>query len=67
MDLTQGTAIILGSDTDLALSGQGKPIYAFKGRVVNIKDNQLTVMLTSGQVRTIPIQPEFAAQLQKLQ
>ncbi len=67
MSLTQGTAIILDTDTDLALSGQGKPIYGFNGRIVNIKDNQLTVMLTSGQFRTIPIQPEFAAQLKKLQ
>lgn len=67
MSLEQGTAIILDTDTDLALSGKGKPIYGFKGRITNIKDNQLTVMLTDGQVKTIPIQPEFSAQLKKLQ
>lgn len=67
MSLHQGTAIIIDADTDLALSGKGKPIYGFNGRIVNIKDNQLTVMLTSGQIRTIPIQPEFVAQLKKLQ
>lgn len=67
MSLEQGTVIILDTDTDLALSGEGKPIYGFKGRITNIKDNQLTVMLTDGQVKTIPIQPEFAAQLKKLQ
>lgn len=67
MSLYRDTAIILDPDTDLLLSEQGKPIYAFNGRIVDIKDNQLTVMLTSGQVRTIPIQPQFAAQLKKLQ
>jgi hypothetical protein len=50
MSLYQDTAIILDPDTDLLLSEQGKPIYAFNGRIVGIKDNQLTVMLTSGQV-----------------
>ena len=67
MSLEKGTAIILDTDTDLVLSEQGKPIYTFNGRIVGIKNNQLTVMLTSGQVRTIPIQPQFAAQLKKLQ
>ncbi len=67
ISLYQGTAIILDTDTDLALSREGKPFYGFKGRITNIKDNQLTVMLTDGQVKTIPIQPEFAAQLKKLQ
>lgn len=67
MSLEKGTAIILDTDTDLVLSEQGKPIYTFDGRIVGIKNNQLTVMLTTGQVRTIPIQPQFAAQLKKLQ
>lgn len=67
MSLEKGTAIILDTDTDLVLSEQGKPIYTFNGRIVGIKNNQLSVMLTSGQVRTIPIQPQFAAQLKKLQ
>ncbi len=67
MSLEKGTAIILDTDTDLVLSEQGKPIYTFNGRIVGIKDNHLTVMLTSGQVRNIPIQPQFAAQLKKLQ
>ena len=67
MNLEKGTAIILDTDTDLVLSEQGKPIYTFDGRIVGIKNNQLTVMLTSGQVRTIPIQPQFAAQLKQLQ
>ncbi|MBW4638608.1 MAG: hypothetical protein KME05_10285 [Gloeocapsa sp. UFS-A4-WI-NPMV-4B04] len=67
LSLNEGTVILFDADTDLILSTQEKPIYAFKGRITDIKNNQLTVMLTSGQVRTIPIQPEFAAQLKKLQ
>jgi len=67
LNLNQGTVIFFDTDTDLTLSTEGKPIYAFNGRIIDIKNNQLTVMLTSGQVRTIPIQPEFAAQLKQLQ
>jgi len=67
LSLNKGTVILFDADTDLILSTQGKPIYAFKGRITDIKNNQLTVILTNGQVRTIPIQTEFAAQLRKLQ
>jgi hypothetical protein len=67
LSLNEGTVILFDADTNLILPTQRKPSYSFKGRITDIKNNQLTVMLTSGQVRTIPIQPEFAAQLKKLQ
>ncbi len=66
LNLNQGTVIFFDTDTNLTLSTEGKPIYAFNGRITDVKNNQLTVMLTSGEVRTISIQPEFAAQLKQL-
>lgn len=66
LKLTESIAILL-KDSDLEVLEAGQPVQAFNGRIINIKGNQLTVMLTSGQVRTMPIQPEFAAQLEKLQ
>lgn len=65
--LIQGIAIIFDPDSSSEVSSKEQPNQAFNGRIINIKDTQLTVMLTSGQIRTIPIQPEFATQLRKLQ
>lgn len=67
LSLNQGKAIILDTDIELGVSRGGQPMQGFNGRILNIQNNQLTVMLTSGQIRTIPIQPDFAAQLMKLQ
>jgi len=63
----KGIAIILDKDTEVAVSRGGQPLQAFKGRIVDIKNNSLSIMLTSGQVKTITIQPEFATQLKNLQ
>jgi hypothetical protein len=67
LKLIQGIAIIFDPDSSSEVSSKDQPNQAFNGRIINIKDTQLTVMLTSGQVRTIPIQPQFATQLRKLQ
>ena len=67
LKLIQGIAIIFDPDSSSEVSSKEQPNQAFNGRIINIKDTQLTVMLTSGQVRTIPIQPQFATQLRKLQ
>lgn len=67
LKLIQGIAIIFDPDSSSEVSSKEQPNQAFNGRIINIQDTQLTVMLTSGQVRTIPIQPKFATQLRKLQ
>ena len=64
---TKGIAIILDKDTEVGVSRGGRPLQAFNGRIVDIKDNSLSIMLTSGQVKTITIQPKFATQLKNLQ
>lgn len=55
LKLIQGIAIIFDPDSSSEVSSKEQPNQAFNGRIINIKDTQLTVMLTSGQVRTIPI------------
>jgi hypothetical protein len=63
----KGIAIIVDEDSKVAVSRGGRPLQVFNGRIVDIKNNSLSVMLTSGQVEIIPIQPEFASQLKTLQ
>lgn len=63
----KGIAIIIDEDSKVGVSKGGRPLQAFNGRIVDIKNNSLSVMLTSGQVKTIPIEPEFASQLKTLQ
>lgn len=63
----KGIAILLDKDGEIGVSRGGRPLQAFNGRIIAIKDNSLSVMLTSGQVETIAIQPEFARQLKNFQ
>ena len=63
----KGIAVIIDEDSKVGVARGGRPLQAFNGRIVDIKNNSLSVMLTSGQVKTISIQPEFASQLKTLQ
>lgn len=63
----KGIAILLNKDSEVGVSRGGRPLQTFNGRIIDVKDNSLSVMLTSGQVKTIAIQPEFARQLKNFQ
>ncbi len=63
----EGIAIILDKDVEVGVSRGGRPLQVFDGRIVDLKNDRLSVMLTSGQVKNIAISPEFASQLKNLQ